>query len=122
MANKKAIKEPEYVYRARVLKAFDGDTFTAQVDLGFGNTTTIQFNLSDANAHEVRGESLKEGREAREEVRAKMVGKEIIVRTHKTKIKGRYGAEVFIDGESLGENLIKNGHAKPVKEKNNNKS
>jgi micrococcal nuclease len=45
-----------YEYKA-VIKVYDGDTITAQVDLGFHFNFTNSFRLARIDCPEVRGES-----------------------------------------------------------------
>lgn len=106
---------PRYVYRALIVKAYDGDTMTAVVDLGFGSSLKMKLRLLYIDTPELRGEELEEGRRVRDLVRSMVLDKEVIIRTEKDKSGkyGRYLAEVYVDGVSLNMFLLENGHAKP---------
>jgi micrococcal nuclease len=83
-----------YEYRLKsVVAVYDGDTFTAEVDIGFNIVITEKFRLN--------GEFKAEGKLARDFLRKMMdTESDIIIRTKKDK-DGRYLAEIFIDGEQL---------------------
>ena len=53
--------QPEYLYRARVINVVDGDTFDAEIDLGFYVKTTQRFRLSRIDTPEVRGKERPKG-------------------------------------------------------------
>lgn len=53
--------KPVYVYRARALRVVDGDTFIAEVDLGFRVSAAIEVRLRGVNTPEgLAGLSAKE--------------------------------------------------------------
>lgn len=65
--NRRAKKMSSRTYRARVTKAYDGDTITCDVLLGFGVVLQGQrFRLSGINSPEVRGTSREAGLAARQ--------------------------------------------------------
>lgn len=109
------MKEPGYTYRATVVRVYDGDTITVDIDLGFGVILSSQvIRLLGVNTPEVRGPERPEGLRVRDEVRELIpIGSEIVIRTSKDR-KGKYGrwlAEVFFQGgRSLNDILIENGH------------
>lgn len=86
-----------FTYAARTAgPAYDGDTLTLDIDLGFGlHHTQGQFRLAWVNAPEVKGPSRPAGLNARDHVRRFTTG-ELRVRTIQAHEKyGRYLAEVF---------------------------
>lgn len=103
-----------YVYKAIVTKVYDADTITIDIDLGFYTWMKNQkIRLYGINAFEVRGSEKEKGKIARDEVRRLILGKEVIIHTHKDK-KGKYGrwlATVMHGGTNLNEWLVSNGHA-----------
>ena len=116
--------QPSYVYRARITKVYDGDTITADVDVGLGVWVHGQkLRLYGINTPEVRGEEREEGLKARDFVLLKVpIGSEVVVRTYKD-TKGKYGrwlADVFYPTPhnplgpmvSLNETLVARGFAK----------
>ena len=108
-----------YHYRAIVTKVYDGDTITADVDLGFGIWHKDQkFKLVGIDAPEVRGKERQKALESRDFLRELILGKEVTIETIKDK-KGKYGrwlAEVFIIDEKdmvkwVTILMVKSGHA-----------
>lgn len=93
---------PMYVYKAVVIKVYDGDTITVRIDLGFNVTKTERLRLYGIDTPEVRGEERPDGLVARDWLRSLIMNKEIIVKTYKDK-KGKYGrylADIFIEQET----------------------
>ena len=103
-------------YKVKVLSIYDGDTFTAEVDLGFRTRIIQIFRLEGLDTPEIRGKERPEGIVARDYVRGLMGRtKEVLVATKKTGKYGRYIATVYLDGVNLNELLIKEGMAERVK-------
>lgn len=107
-----------YEYKARVRSVYDGDTFRADVDLGFDVwLNDIAFRLNRINTPELSSTSLS-GRESRDYLRLLMpIGSEIIVRTEKDKEEkyGRMLADAYVfDGfaGSVNDRLVDAGFAK----------
>ena len=103
-----------FEYRALVKKVYDGDTITADIDLGFGIVLQNQkIRLLGVNAPEVRGNSRKAGLKSRNYLRSKILNKWVTIKTHKDK-KGKYGrwlAEILLNSQSINKTLIIEGHA-----------
>lgn len=103
-----------YEYRAHVVKVYDGDTVTVDIDLGFGIFLHKQkIRLEGLNTPEVRGESKLEGIISRDALRERIFDKDIIIKTKKDK-KGKYGrwiATIFFGGEDINQWLINEGYA-----------
>ena len=108
-----------YYYKANATSVYDGDTFTADIDLGLGVFIKKQkLRLSRIDAPELRGEERGTGLLSRDFLRDKIDGKQIIIQTIKDK-KGRYGrylAEVFLIDVSnnlvnINDLLVDNGFA-----------
>lgn len=94
-----------YLYKAKIVSVYDGDTYTALVDLGFGITMQIKLRAFGIDTPELRGEEKEDGKRVRDYVRGMILDKEVIIRTVKDK-KGKYGrylAEVFY---KLGDEYI----------------
>ena len=110
-----------YIYRANVIDVYDADTITVDIDLGFYLWLHKQeFRLHGINAPEVIGMEKAEGEKARNFLRGKIFGKEVIVQSIKNpkveEQKEKYGeflAIVWLDGVNLNDLLIKEGYAKP---------
>jgi micrococcal nuclease len=96
--------KPSYVYRAKCVSVYDGDTMTVDLDLGFGVWMKKQkLRLFGINAPEMRGEEKERGKISRDAVRGMAPeGCELVVSTHKDK-KGKYGrwlASVYCTSKS----------------------
>lgn len=89
-----------YNYKAKVRSVYDGDSFRADVDLGFEiHKHNIAFRLARIDTPEIRGEERPEGLVAEERTRELIGGEEIVI--HSTG-KGKYGrwiAEVYFSKE-----------------------
>jgi micrococcal nuclease len=103
-----------YEYVAVVRSVHDGDTFRADVDLGFDVwIKNIPFRLLGLNAPEIGSET---GRASRDYLRALMPpGTEIVIRTKKD-AKEKYGRMLATVLGALGDvnqAMIGSGHALP---------
>tara|TARA_A100001011_G_C14293053_1_gene837099 strand:+ start:851 stop:1174 length:324 start_codon:yes stop_codon:yes gene_type:complete len=105
-----------YEYNATVVKVYDGDTITVDIDLGFGIVLRKQkIRLYGINTPEVRGEEKELGKKVRDILREKILGETIIVKTIKDK-KGKYGrwlGTIFHKEENINDWLLNEGHALP---------
>ena len=93
-----------YEYNAKVVKIYDGDTLTLDIDLGmFVWAHAQKIRVARINCPEVRGEEREQGLIARDYVRDKLSGGDVKIRTFKD-TKGKYGrwiAEVeFLDPDT----------------------
>jgi len=88
-----------YEYRARVVSVYDGDTFRADVDLGFRVTCrALDFRLLGLNAPEMRGEFANAGLDSRDALRGLILDRDVTVLTRLDKQEkyGRWLATVFV--------------------------
>ena len=103
-----------YHYRATVIKVYDGDTITVNIDLGFKvSLAKEKIRLYRINAPEMRGEEKAKGKISRNWLREQILGKEVILVTKKDK-KGKYGrwlADVWFDDICMNDELVKQGLA-----------
>lgn len=101
-----------YEYIAVVRSVYDGDTFRADVDLGFGIWTSNQaFRLFGVQAWELGSAG---GKAARDFVRKLVpVGSEVLIRTRKDAREkyGRMLATVLCEAGDVAQALIASGHA-----------
>lgn len=106
------ITGPAYTYSARVLAVHDGDTFTADVDLGFQVHVVTSIRLLGCNALELTEPG---GKETRDYLSSLLVGMSIYLRTVKVdKFGGRYDAQVTLPPDTdLVTLLIAEGWAVP---------
>lgn len=108
-----------WTYRARFVRAVDGDTIEILVDLGLRVSSTIRVRVADINAPELRGAEKELGKAARDWVRdflsADGQGEKgwLVIRTRKDKRSfNRYVADVWrADGENLQAATVEAGHA-----------
>lgn len=100
---------PGYVYSAIVIDVIDGDTIRCDVDVGFSLRQRMVFRLLGINTPEMVGAARSEGIKARLELAGRIEGKSVIIKTHKDKKEkyGRYLADVYINGESVNEDMLK---------------
>ena len=117
-----------YTYRAKVVDVYDGDTCKVDIDLGFGVILAKQsVRLLGINCLEMKGQGKDKGKDARDFVRSKILGKNIIIKTFKDKKEkyGRWLANIFYDERGdvitasvsiselkcLNEEIVASGHA-----------
>ncbi|MCQ0987562.1 thermonuclease family protein [Jiella marina] len=105
-----------YRYKAIIKRVYDGDTVWADIDLGFHTWRHDEsLRLYGIDTPEVRGEERPEGLKARDALRKRIDGKELIICTIKDE-QGKFGRFLAIlwDGEeNLNEWLLKEGYAEP---------
>ncbi len=113
---------PEYRYRATVASIYDGDTFRADIDLGFSAwLKNVNFRMFGIDTPELRGDAAEKaaGIAARDRLRELMpVGTPVLIQSTKAGKYGRYLADVFVEvdeGVTLHVNqvLVAEGHAVP---------
>lgn len=76
-------------YKAQVISVYDGDSFRANVDVGFNIIKrNIPFRLARIDTPEIRGDERPEGLVAEERTRELIENEEVII--HSTE-KGKYG-------------------------------
>lgn len=112
-------KKDLYTYQAKIIKVYDGDTITANIDLGFHTWIHSEnLRLARINAPEVRGKEKAQGKISRDWLREKILNKTIIIKTVKRKNGkekqgkyGRYIVELYLNGQNLNDELVKLGLA-----------
>tara|TARA_R110002020_G_scaffold200272_1_gene402399 strand:- start:1146 stop:1469 length:324 start_codon:yes stop_codon:yes gene_type:complete len=104
-----------YRYRATIKKVYDGDTVTADIDLGFGVTLVKQkLRLLNIDTPEVRGEERDIGLLCRDRLRDRILNENVTIKTYKDK-KGKYGrwlVEIFLKDENINEWMLEENLAK----------
>jgi micrococcal nuclease len=99
----------QYTYRARIVAVYDGDTVTAEIDLGFNTVRAREIlRLYGIDAPEVRGPERARGIVSRDALRGWIEGKEVTIRTVRDQREkyGRYLATIVLEGENINEKLI----------------
>ena len=107
-----------YEYRAVITKVYDGDTLTADIDLGFKMCAKkIKLRLLGINTPEIRSKDESEkvaARKARDRVRELCLDKDVVVTSHKKGKYGRWLASVRLeDGTDLADLLLAEHHGVP---------
>lgn len=110
------ILKRDYVYDARVVSVYDGDTIRVDIDLGFNlwlHNESIR--LIGINAPELRGAEKSEGLKTKEWLSKKIPPDTmIILKTEKDDREkyGRYLGTIYLDGINLNEEMLNLGLAK----------
>lgn len=98
-----------YYYRAFITKVYDGDSPTADIDLGFNVTLKNQkIRLYGINTPEVRGPQRDEGIFVRDCVRDLILNEEVILESYLDK-SGKYGrwlAMIWLGDLNINEYLV----------------
>lgn len=105
---------PVYVYRATVTRVVDGDTYITLIDLGFRVSIEISLRLHGVDCPEMPTEA---GKAATQFVRDLLLnsGGRVLVQTYKDqRTFARWVADVWVDGKSLADELVRAGHATPL--------
>ena len=85
------MEENLYLYKAHITKVYDGDTVTADIDLGFNMIMRDQkLRLIGIDAPEIRGEERPQGLVSRDRLSEIILNKDVYIVTHKDS-KGKYG-------------------------------
>jgi len=112
------MENPFYIYKAKVVSVYDGDTITVNIDLGFNTwiyNEKVRFNR--INAPEVKGYSKKRGIESRDFLKSLILNKDILIETIKDKKEkyGRYLGEIYLKNENetinVNDRLVEKGFA-----------
>ena len=109
-----------YEYEAIVTSVYDADTIRVDIDLGFFTWIHNQsIRLKGIDAPEIRGAERPQGLVAKDALLTMIQpGDQIVLRTYKDSLKGKYGrwvADVFTnDGVHVNEWLVANDYATKV--------
>lgn len=107
-------------YRAHVTAVYDGDTCTADIDLGLGVWLRGEkLRLNRINAPELRGADDAKGKAARDYLKSLVDGKDVLLQTIKDRREkyGRYLAEIWLEQQdapplNVNDALVAAGHAR----------
>lgn len=109
------MQKVDYIYKGLVTKVFDGDTITVDFDLGFFVTLRNQtIRLAEIDAPELKGKEKLMGQAARDWLRRRILGKEVVIQTVKDS-KETYGrwlgfiwyGDVCINHEMMDKEIAK---------------
>lgn len=93
----------EYSYAAVITNVVDGDTYDAEVDLGFNLKNTVRIRLRDVDTPELRGVSSSEkshGKLALEYASKELLHKDVILKKVSEGVYNRYSSDVIYQDES----------------------
>jgi micrococcal nuclease len=106
-----------FTYTATVIDVYDGDTITVLADLGFHTTIKLKIRLFGINTPEIKGVTREAGLVARDRVNGLIMGKDIIIKTHRDKQEkfGRWLGEIYLPDQtkSINSLLVEEGLAVP---------
>ena len=117
-------EQPSRYYNAYVTDVYDGDTVTAEIQLGFDIVhTPAKLRLWGINAPELRGGERAKGLDSRDYLREMILGKpvvvEIIPNRRGAASKGKYGrwlAIIWLCNDvqclNMNEDMVGRGYAK----------
>lgn len=103
-----------YWYKARVTAVYDGDSITAEIDLGcYTFIHDEKVRLKGINTPELRGETLEAGIAARDALRGLILGREVIINTYLDRGDkyGRLLGVIYAEGVNVNQWLVMNGYA-----------
>lgn len=120
----KIMDKPAFTYKAIVERVIDGDTLWAIIDIGFKNVVREKLRLRGIDTPEL---GTKEGEAAKKYVTKLLkIGQDIIIKTSKSDLYGRFVADVFYSttpvrprdiitkGIYLNQQLLNEGFAKKM--------
>lgn len=107
------MQETLYHYKAKVYECTDGDTFKADVDLGFHLKYRVIVRILEINAPEKRGLKKVKGLAAKKFLEDLILHKEVYIKSTKIDSFGRILAKVWIDNKDVSKLMIESGHASP---------
>ncbi len=91
---------PLFRYRGTAVRAIDGDTFVAKLDLGLRVTITVELRLARIDAPEVVGAERAAGEAARDALWSIVQGNLLYIETFRDRRSfTRYIAEVWVESE-----------------------
>jgi micrococcal nuclease len=108
------MKKEDFIYDAYVVSVYDGDTITADIDLGFGIIMKNQkIRLYGIDAPELKGLEKLSCQTSKIWLAEKILNKKIVVKTTQDKKEkyGRWLGEIFLNDENINERMVNEGLA-----------
>lgn len=106
--------DPVYRYRASVYRVKDGDTYEMTIDLGFKASIRVPVRIRDFDAPELPTPEGLSATDAANKILS-TPGAVIIVETYKDhRSFERWIADVYVNGQNIGELLLAQGLARRV--------
>jgi micrococcal nuclease len=103
-----------FTYKALITEVYDGDTCTADIDLGFYIHHKQRLRLLGINTPELKGLSKVQGIASRDRLRELILGKTVYIQTQKDDAFGRWLADIYLSpvgDRSVNEQMIAEGYA-----------
>jgi len=101
-----------YTYNAIITAVYDGDTVTADVDLGMKVWVKgAKLRLAAINAPELRKPTLEAGRASRDYLRGLVEGQKVLIESIGRGKYGRWIVWIKIGDLNVNDELVKEGHA-----------
>ncbi len=107
-----------FTYNAEVLKIYDGDTITCNVDLGFRIEAVMTFRLKGIDTPELIGVNRQKGLDAKAFLESKLKGSgqtatPLVIKTYKDEKEkfGRFLADLYINDININQLMIAEGYA-----------
>lgn len=108
---------PVYEYHGVIVDVWDGDTMTADLDLGFDVHLIARLRIEGVDAPEMRGSEKADGIVSRDAVREWLLNQKVVVISRKREKYGRWLARVLFihDGKvtDLTQHLLETKLAEP---------
>lgn len=104
-----------YRYRAVITAVYDGDTVTADIDLGLHVWLRGEkLRLARIDAPELRGAERPQGLVSRDFLRGLVLGESVWLHTVRRGKYGRYLAELWLDDDrNVNDVMVASGQAQP---------
>jgi micrococcal nuclease len=106
-----------YNYKALITAVYDGDTVTADVDLGFYMIQKkVKIRLYGIDTPELRDKNpeLKlAAQNSRDELKKQVLNQEVTLKSYGKGKYGRWLCEIFVGDTNINQWLIEKGFAKP---------
>lgn len=99
------------IYEAKVLSVYDGDTITADIELGFDVRITTKIRLARIDAPEMKGKEREQGIIARDALRDKILHNTVKFNYHKRGKYGRAVGEIEYNDENINDWMVSQGYA-----------
>jgi micrococcal nuclease len=108
---------PCYRYAAVLDRVIDGDTYVLRIDVGFRSEVTATIRVRGFDAPELHGADHVRGEAAKAAAEKAFAGYSVpalvVVETYKDEQSfARWIADVYLDGYSIVDHLVKGGHVK----------
>ena len=106
-----------YTYKATITAVYDGDTVTADVDLGFYMIQrNVKSRLYGIDTPELRDKNPKlklAAQNSRDELKKQVLNQEVTLKSYGKGKYGRWLCEIFVGDTNINQWLIEKGFAKP---------